>query len=107
MKPLSLKVEDEDGGSEEVSKVEEGIEELDEGDRSNILGSTGEGFSMTMDGMSNSLGKVSKERNGINGTFQSIWGSEEVKIDGKLHFFPFLTLHLVMSFQWLDKVCII
>ena len=98
MKPLSLKVEDEDGGSEEVSKVEEGIEELDEGDRSNILGSTGEGFSMTMDGMSNSLGKVSKERNGINGTFQSIWGSEEVKIDGKLHFFSFFNPALSNEF---------
>ena len=56
MKPLSLKVEDEDGVSEEISKVEEGVEELDDdGDRSNVLGSTGEGFSLTMDGMSNSL----------------------------------------------------
>ena len=61
MKPL--KVKDEDAESEEVSKVEEEIEELDEGDQSNILGSTGEGFSMTMDGMSNSLGKVSKKIN--------------------------------------------
>ena len=32
------------------------IEEMDEGDRSNVLGSTGdEGFSLTMDGMSSSL----------------------------------------------------
>ena len=56
MKPFSLKVEDEDAVSEEASKVEEGIEEMDEGDRSNVLGSTGEeGFSLTMDGMSSSL----------------------------------------------------
>ena len=55
MKPLSLKVEEEDAESEQNSKVEEGIEDLDEGDRSNVMGSTGEGFSLTMDGMSNSL----------------------------------------------------
>ena len=36
-------------------EVEETIEEMDEGDRSNVMGSTGEGFSLTMDGMSNSL----------------------------------------------------
>ena len=35
--------------------MEETIEEMDEGDRSNVMGSTGEGFSLTMDGMSNSL----------------------------------------------------
>ena len=50
-----LKVEEEDGGSEPGSKVEEVPEEMDEADRSNVLGSTGEGFSLTMDGMSNSL----------------------------------------------------
>ena len=50
-----LKVEEEDGGSDQGSKVEEVVEEMDEGDRSNVLGSTGEGFSLTMDGMSNSL----------------------------------------------------
>ena len=38
-----------------MAKVEERIEEMEEGDRSNVMGSTGEGFSLTMDGMSNSL----------------------------------------------------
>ena len=58
MKPLSLKVEEEDGVSEEISKVEKEVEDLEDGDRSAVLGSTGEGFSLTMDGMSNSLGRA-------------------------------------------------
>ena len=40
---------------EPMAKVEETIEEMEEGDRSSVMGSTGEGFSLTMDGMSNSL----------------------------------------------------
>ena len=35
--------------------MEETIEEMEEGDRSNVMGSNGEGFSLTIDGMSNSL----------------------------------------------------
>ena len=51
-----LKVEEEDGGSDKDSKVEEvDEEEMDGGDRSNVIGSTNEGFSLTVDGMSNSL----------------------------------------------------
>lgn len=51
-----LKVEEEDGGSDKDIKVEEvDEEEMDGGDRSNVIGSTNEGFSLTVDGMSNSL----------------------------------------------------
>ena len=41
--------------TEAFPQVEETIEEMEEGDRSNVMGSNGEGFSLTIDGMSNSL----------------------------------------------------
>ena len=50
----TLKVEEDDGESEVNSKVEE-REEMEDTNRSNAFESGGDGFSLTVDGMSNSI----------------------------------------------------
>ena len=52
-----LKAEDEGGDSEDNSKVveEEGGDDGEEGEKSNVMESGGDGFSLTVDGMSNSI----------------------------------------------------